>query len=71
MTVRWTVRAAEDRSRVAKPQSKIRLCVVATRPSPPAPAKKKAIRKSEWLFSVKSVLADGINPTSLDEIASR
>ena len=42
MTVRWTVRAAEDRSRVAKPKSKTRLCVVATRPSPPAPAKKKA-----------------------------
>jgi hypothetical protein len=26
---------------------------------------KKAIRESEWLFSVKSVLADGINPTNV------
>ena len=39
--------------------------------SPSAPAKKKTIRASEWLFSVKSVLTDGINPTLLDEIASR
>ena len=33
--------------------------------NPPAPAKKKAIRKSEWLFSTKSVLTDGINPTNV------
>lgn len=37
----------------------------------PALAKKKAIRVSGWLFSTKSVLADGINPPSVDEIASR
>ena len=39
--------------------------------SPSAPAKKKAIRESGWLFSAKSVLTDGINPPSVDEIASR
>ena len=39
--------------------------------SPTAPAKKKAIRVSGWLFSTKSVLADGINPPLVDEIASR
>ena len=39
--------------------------------NPPAPAKKKAIRVSGWLFSAKSVLTDGINPPSVDEIASR
>ena len=33
--------------------------------SPSAPAKKKAIRASGWLFSTKSVLADGINPTDV------
>ena len=38
--------------------------------NPPAPAKKKAIRKSEWLFSVKSAVG-GRNPPSVDEIASR
>ena len=38
--------------------------------NPPAPAKKKAIRASGWLFSTKS--ADGgRNPPSVDEIASR
>ena len=38
--------------------------------SPSAPAKKKAIRESGWLFSVKS--ADGgRNPPAVDEIASR
>jgi hypothetical protein len=35
-----------------------------------APHKKKAIRKSEWLFSVKSAVG-GRNPPSVDEIASR
>jgi len=38
---------------------------------PCTPAKKKAIRVGEWLFSVKSVLTDGINPPSVDEIATR
>jgi hypothetical protein len=33
-------------------------------------AKKKAIRVSEWLFSVKSAVG-GRNPPSVDEIASR
>ena len=33
--------------------------------NPPAPAKKKAIRVSEWLFSTKSVLTNGINPTNV------
>ena len=31
--------------------------------NPPAPAKKKADCESNLLFSVKSVFADGINPT--------
>ena len=35
--------------------------------NPPAPAKKKADCESNLLFSVKSVLADGINPTSRGE----
>ena len=38
--------------------------------SPPAPAKKKAIRKSGWLFSVKSAVG-GRNPPTVDKIASR
>ena len=38
--------------------------------SPSAPAKKKAIRESEWLFSVKSAVG-GRNPPAVDEIASR
>ena len=38
--------------------------------SPSAPAKKKAIRESEWLFSVKSACG-GRNPPLVDEIASR
>ena len=38
--------------------------------SPSAPAKKKAIRASEWLFSVKSAVG-GRNPPAVDEIASR
>ena len=33
--------------------------------SPSAPATKKAIRVSGWLFLTKSVLADGINPTDV------
>ena len=33
--------------------------------SPPAPAKKKDDCESNRLFSVKSVLADGINPTNV------
>ena len=37
---------------VAKPKSKTRLCVVATRPSPPAPAKQKSafVKKADFLF---------------------
>ena len=35
-----------------------------------APAKKKAIRVSGWLFSVKSAVG-GRNPPLVDEIASR
>ena len=38
--------------------------------NPPAPAKKKAIRESGWLFSVKSAVG-GRNPPAVDEIASR
>ena len=33
--------------------------------SPSAPAKKKADCESNLLFSVKSVLTDGINPTTV------
>ena len=40
MAVRWTARAANDRSAQFAQES-----------SPSAPAKKKAIRESGWLFS--------------------
>ena len=51
------------RHRSATPLSPVQIRV--------APPRKKPSRISTWLFSTKSVLADGINPTSLDEIASR
>ena len=57
-------RASENRGIVQSVEHQSpKLGVVGSSPS--APAKKKADCESNLLFSVKSVLADGINPTNV------